>query len=226
MFSGEDLSDYARAIYEHFVETRGKGVSLSSADAHLLLTWEAEDVPLHVVLLGVDRAFDRKAEPPKSLKECKRFVTHELKAWRTSESEDAEAATPTPSSPPAGATPSPRQIQAPELLEERLERGANAVRHEGICGVLQAISAELAAFRAAEGTIPADVIAVVEEGIISDAIPTLSSGERSALDAHVEDALHARRRQSPMSPEASKKYRLRVTREWLEDRYGAWERSA
>ena len=226
MFSGEDLSDYARAVYEHFVEARGKGVSLSSADAHLLLKWEADDVPLHVVLLGVDRAFDRKAEPPKSLKECKRFVTHELKAWRNSESEDAEPSTPTTGAPAAGTNGSPRQARAPELLEDRLKRGAAAVRHDGVRGVLHAIAAELTEFRAAEGTIPADVIAVVEEGIVSDVVPTLSPREQSALDAHVEDALHARRRQSPMSPEASKKYRLRVTREWLEDRYGPWERSA
>lgn len=72
--SDPDLPDYVRVVVEAFIEARGRGTGVSSADLHLVGTWEASHVPLAAVLDGVDQAFRSLREPPASLRACAPFV--------------------------------------------------------------------------------------------------------------------------------------------------------
>ncbi len=57
---------------EHFLAIRGKGCAVSSADEALLLGWESEGIPMDIVIDGIDLAFERKRDAPKSLQQCGR----------------------------------------------------------------------------------------------------------------------------------------------------------
>lgn len=70
----DSLPDYLRIVAEAFIERRGRGTAVSSADLHQVGLWEQQRVPLSVVLDGVDQAFRSKRVPPASLRACAPFV--------------------------------------------------------------------------------------------------------------------------------------------------------
>jgi len=73
--------DYAKHISDYFIELRAKGSAISSADQAALLAWEAEGVPIDVVISGIDHAFRARREPPMSLCECKRYINRAMQQW-------------------------------------------------------------------------------------------------------------------------------------------------
>ncbi len=66
---------------EHFLAIRGKGCAVSSADEALLLGWESEGIPMDIVIDGIDLAFERKRDAPKSLQQCGRWIKQLYKKW-------------------------------------------------------------------------------------------------------------------------------------------------
>jgi hypothetical protein len=69
-----DETDYARQIATVFIDRRGRGTALSSADQQLLWQWERDGLSIDDVLRGIDEAFARKREPPASLRACRRWI--------------------------------------------------------------------------------------------------------------------------------------------------------
>lgn len=67
-------SDYVRLLAEAFIDRRGRGTSLSSADQQLLLEWEAAGVPIDLVQRGIEDAFLRRRDAPPSIRACRRWV--------------------------------------------------------------------------------------------------------------------------------------------------------
>lgn len=53
-------SDYLQAVEAHFVALRGKGYALSGRDVGRVLAWQAEGVPLRVVLQALDEEATRR----------------------------------------------------------------------------------------------------------------------------------------------------------------------
>lgn len=66
--------DYVRTIVEAFIERRGKGTAVSSADMHLVGAWENAGISVDAALRGIDTAFSRRRQPPASLVACNRHV--------------------------------------------------------------------------------------------------------------------------------------------------------
>jgi hypothetical protein len=79
--------NYFTEIEDAFVRRRGKHLLVSSMDWALIETWKEMDVPLHVALRGIEKAFDSWESKPrkrsiKSLLYCQEEVEAQFAEWR------------------------------------------------------------------------------------------------------------------------------------------------
>jgi hypothetical protein len=79
--------NYFTEIEDAFVRRRGKHLLISSIDWALIETWKEMDVPLHVALRGIEKAFDSWESKPrkrsvKSLLYCQEEVEAQFAEWR------------------------------------------------------------------------------------------------------------------------------------------------
>lgn len=186
--------DYARAVVEFFVEKRSKGTAISAADEHLLLSWEDDGIPASVVFAGIDRAFERKSEAPKSLSDCSRWVKAAYKKWAggaeleaAAHSVDADDG----STPDAGAaspaTPSRSALdEALDELRRRCESGAPALRD-----ATRAVLSELETL-GRSGKVGPEVLAVIDEAIAEGALQRLDAAERRRIEEAADAWLRGR----------------------------------
>ena len=78
--------NYFTEIEDAFVRRRGKHLFLSPIDWALMETWKVQGIPLHLVLRGVERAFDSYESKPrkrsvKSLLYCQEEVEAQYAEW-------------------------------------------------------------------------------------------------------------------------------------------------
>lgn len=93
--------NYFTEIEDAFVRRRGKHLLLSPLDWALIETWKQIGVPLHVVLRGVERAFDSWEARPrkrsvKSLLYCQEEVESQYAEWleaRVGHADNGDAST-------------------------------------------------------------------------------------------------------------------------------------
>lgn len=195
--------DFARAVVEFFVERRGKGSAISSADEQLVMQWEEAGVPVSVVFAGIDTAFDRKSEAPKSLSDCKRWVTAAFKKWSGGDKLEAASRSGTGTGALPGATAdatagettgAPDDAGGTSSWEERfigeLVERAGAMRPE-VRSATEVVVGELRAL-IARGALTPDVITVVDEAIAESALAALDPGERARVVAEAERAIGGR----------------------------------
>lgn len=192
--------DFARAVVEFFVERRGKGSAISSADEQLVMQWEEAGVPVSVVFAGIDTAFDRKSEAPKSLSDCKRWVTAAFKKWSGGDKLEASAyAAPDTviaarRSEEASDSGAETRSWEQRLVDELVERAATA-RPE-MRDATASVVAELRELIARGGLTP-DVVSVVDEAIAEAALAALQPGERARVVAEAERAIGGRAMSGP-----------------------------
>jgi hypothetical protein len=75
---GLNYYNYFTEIEEHFVRRRKKNLLVSPLDWSLIETWKEAEIPLHVVLRGIDRAFDiYDAKPVKTRSVNSIFYCHQ-----------------------------------------------------------------------------------------------------------------------------------------------------
>jgi hypothetical protein len=79
--------NYFTEIEDAFVRRRGKHLLISSMDWALIETWKEMDIPLHVALRGIEKAFDSWESKPrkrsiKSLLYCQEEVEAQFSEWR------------------------------------------------------------------------------------------------------------------------------------------------
>jgi len=82
--------NYFTEIEETFVRRRGKHLLLSPLDWDLMQTWKDLNIPLHVVLRGVEKAFDSYESRPrnrsvKTLYYCQEEVEAQFAEWQASQ---------------------------------------------------------------------------------------------------------------------------------------------
>jgi len=78
--------NYFTEIEDAFVRRRGKHLFLSPLDWALMETWKSQDVPLHIVLRGIEKSFDSFEAKPrkrsvKSLLYCQEEVEAQYAEW-------------------------------------------------------------------------------------------------------------------------------------------------
>ncbi len=118
--------NYYTEIEDAFVRRRGKHLFLSPMDWALMETWKEQGIPLHIILRGIERAFDSFEAKPrkrsvKSLLYCQEEVEAQYAEWlesRVGASPEGEAQTveTEPSSP-----------FSPTAIGEHLERSCLAL---------------------------------------------------------------------------------------------------
>lgn len=89
---------YFSDVEEYFVQKRGKNLLISPLDWSLIETWKEEDIPLHIVLRGIDRSFENiresgKKSAPTTLSYCHGAVMeafHEFQESRIGKNIDEE----------------------------------------------------------------------------------------------------------------------------------------
>lgn len=83
--------NYFTEIEETFIRRRGKNLLLSPLDWALIESWQEREVPLHIVLRGIERVFDRADKQPhrkrsvKSLFYCKEEIEAQFAEWLESQ---------------------------------------------------------------------------------------------------------------------------------------------
>ncbi len=194
------MPDFARSIVEYFVERRGKESAVSGADQHVIGNWEARDIPLEVVFEGIDGAFDRRKEPPKSLTDCGRFVTNAFKRWSRGAEEEADGTSADPVSVPAttppGADPAARRptsdtgatTTAPTLAEgvlAALGRTASEHAHDAVRSAAAKTREELEEIIATDGELDAAILALVDDAVARWVLAGLDPESRRAVEAQV-----------------------------------------
>ena len=122
--------NYFTEIEETFVRRRGKHLLLSPLDWDLMQTWKDLNIPLHVVLRGVEKAFDSYESRPrnrsvKTLYYCQEEVEAQFAEWlesqlgkspeETAEEEEKETA----AASEGRGLPFPRPVIAAHLAECR-----------------------------------------------------------------------------------------------------------
>jgi hypothetical protein len=83
--------NYFTEIEETFIRRRGKNLLLSPLDWALIESWQEREVPLHIVLRGIERVFDTIDKQParkrsvKSLFYCKEEIEAQYAEWLESQ---------------------------------------------------------------------------------------------------------------------------------------------
>lgn len=83
--------NYFTEIEETFVRRRGKNLLLSPLDWALIESWQEREVPLHIVLRGIEKVFDLIDKQParkrtvKSLFYCKEEIEAQFAEWLESQ---------------------------------------------------------------------------------------------------------------------------------------------
>jgi len=79
--------NYFTEIEETFIRRRGKNLLLSPLDWALIESWQEREMPLHIVLRGIERVFDTIDKQParkrsvKSLFYCKEEIEAQFAEW-------------------------------------------------------------------------------------------------------------------------------------------------
>lgn len=115
--------NYFTEIEDAFIRRRGKHLLLSPLDWALIESWKEIDVPLHVVLRGVEKAFDSWESKPrkrsvKSLLYCQEEVEAQFAEWREARVGAAET-----NETASGANEKPEQQFSAKAILEHLRRG-------------------------------------------------------------------------------------------------------
>jgi hypothetical protein len=160
--------NYYSEIEDAFVRRRGKHLLVSPLDWSLMESWKTMGIPLHVVLRGIERAFDSYEARPrnrsvKTLFYCQEEVEAQFAEWRESQT-GAHHATPDAARvdanvedgekvvdavDDAAALPFPRAVIAAHLadcraeLRRAIEKRSGRAGEEALCEALARADARL-----------------------------------------------------------------------------------
>jgi hypothetical protein len=132
--------NYFTEIEEAFVRRRGRHLLVSTLDWALMESWKQMGVPLHVVLRGIETAFDSYESRPrkrsvKSLYYCQEEVEAQFAEWvesQTGAAAQSEGGGGGPAADEAGrGLPFPREVIAAHLADARAALALGSEREEG-----------------------------------------------------------------------------------------------
>lgn len=222
------MADYAESIVAFFVARRGRGASLSATDQALLSDWEAAGLPVDVVVLGVGRAFDALRQPPRSLSECRRWVTAAAKAHaQQNEAPAANAETHTPSAEPAPLAPDEATtvvvIPAPGAVESDpvltvLKRLCVTADDARVVQALQELAEDVRALLE-DGPLTSEVLAVLDQTLVEGFLALLPTREQERASVEIDAAVAADPRTVGASPATALQLAELHRAAWVRARY-------
>lgn len=87
---------YFSEIEETFIRRRGRNLLLSPLDWALIESWQEREIPLHIVVRGIENVFDahdkkpKNSRPVKNLFYCKDEIESQYASWLTMQSGKAK----------------------------------------------------------------------------------------------------------------------------------------
>lgn len=124
MIHPENYFNYFTEVEEYFVRKRGRSLLVSPLDWCLIELWRDSGIPLHIVLRGIDRSFDktskRRKREPKTLFYCHPAVTEAFEEYRQSRTGVQEE----------DETGEPREIEGDPVARERAARHVRDLRSQ------------------------------------------------------------------------------------------------
>ena len=122
--------NYFTEIEETFIRRRGKNLLLSPLDWALIESWQEREVPLHIVLRGIERVFDTIDKQPnrkrsvKSLFYCKEEIEAQFAEWLETQvgKNGADSEFDTQDSESAGADSAKGELFSRDAIESHLEK--------------------------------------------------------------------------------------------------------
>jgi hypothetical protein len=178
----ETSDDYFLEIESHFAARRGTPFVFSAKDWALMKSWQADGVPLPVVIEAIDRCWDKSREGRRrrtvsSLSYCRHAVAE---LWEERKSLHIGGSDELPESDPAGSL---------ALLAEELERAAS-VADGAAAEILGATAASLASL-AALGSVPAieEALASTEQRLVAQLLDSLDPAVRRSTEEEIDREL-------------------------------------
>ena len=206
--------NYFTEIEDAFIRRRAKHLLLSPIDWALIESWKELNVPLHVALRGIEKAFDSWESKPrkrtvKSLLYCQEEVEAQFAEWREAH---VGAAEPTANDDGAQGTDSEALPFSRGAILEHLRRGRTSLL--AVCSVRKkaggdelsetveratALLAEVEADFAASPSPDAQKLEQSLSGLermISDAARTVAGSDQIAtIEREIKEQLHPYRKQ-------------------------------
>lgn len=185
--------NYFSEIEELFIRRRGRNLLLSPLDWALIESWQEREVPLHIILRGIEKIFDQADKQPnkkrtvKSLLYCKEEIEAQYAEWLERQVGKASAATKPISSV--------ETAQNETKIEENPAAAANSglFSDETISAHLENIAAET---KAAQNTATGDLLETLKT--IETRLAALQKQRHTAesledalekLDAQIDESL-------------------------------------
>ena len=206
--------NYFTEIEDAFIRRRAKHLLLSPMDWALIESWKELNVPLHVVLRGIEKAFDSWESKPrkrtiKSLVYCQEEVEAQFAEWR--EARVGAAAEPNASDDGVRGTNSEALPFSRAAILEHLQRGrtsllavSSARRQTGADDFTDTLErattllAEVEADFAASASPDAQKLEQSLSGLermISDAIRSVAGFDQATIEREVKEQLQPYRKQ-------------------------------
>ena len=206
--------NYFTEIEDAFIRRRAKHLLLSPMDWALIESWKELDVPLHVALRGIEKAFDSWEAKPrkrsvKSLLYCQEEVEAQFAEWR--EARVGAAAGPNANDDEAPGTNSEALPFARAAILEHIERGrtsllAASAAHqkaraadfadtlERAAALLTEVAADFASSAAPDAQKLEQSLSGLER-MISDAVRSVAASEQIAtIEGEVKEQLRPYRK--------------------------------
>lgn len=154
--------NYFTEIEETFVRRRGKNLLLSPLDWALIESWQEREIPLHIVLRGIERVFDVYDKQPhrkrsvKSLLYCKEEIEAQFAEYLESKvgaAQVQDSGFKTEDSGKTETNSSKSELFSADAIEdhlknikESLQTAENSTKNADLRETLQRVSARLAEF--------------------------------------------------------------------------------
>jgi hypothetical protein len=197
--------NYFTEIEDAFVRRRGKHLFLSPLDWALMETWKQQEIPLHIVLRGIERSFDSYESRPrkrsvKTLLYCQEEVEAQYEEWLearvgTPEQTDGAETDKTPFS--AAAINEHLQCCHSELVRLSQSRKEDdlAEAFARAAGLLQEIRDDLAANSVLDTRRLEDSLTGLERMLNDAMLLVITAAELDALKSGIKDQLKPYRSQ-------------------------------
>jgi hypothetical protein len=201
--------NYFTEIEDAFVRRRGKHLFLSPLDWALMETWKQQGIPLHIVLRGIERAFDSYESRPrkrsvKTLLYCQEEVEAQYEEWV-----DARVGVSDQASEQAGGAETDKTPFSAAAISEHLQRSQNELvrlsqsRKEDdlsealtrAAGLLQEIRDDLAANAVLDTRRLEDSLTGLERMLNDAMLTVITATDLDALKSGVKDQLKPYRSQ-------------------------------
>jgi hypothetical protein len=197
----ENYFNYFTEIEEYFWKKRGTALLVSTLDWALIDTWKQAQIPLEVVLQGIDQAFEKyQKRPRRSQKINSLAYCHQAVLAAAERAERAHLPLPTSGDP----IPRPALVTYLTNNAEKLERAAESFRVQGrpeSAATFQAMAASLRELAEEGGSdAPLDLeaverrLTVLEDRMLSILRNAAPEAEMVALRAELDRTLGPARR--------------------------------